>query len=98
MNFQVGCDAGAAGQFRSEAKRASITMGQRILRDGAEEMWDSVVVLCQEEESGALAIRVVLCHPEWDEPREIACVRSWVGTPAPRGAALEYHRGPEGHG
>ncbi len=76
QEFQIQCDAGDTGQFRSEANRASITVGQRILRDGAEEMWDSVVVLCQEEEDGALAIRVVLCHPDWDEPREIAVIRS----------------------
>lgn len=94
--FQVGCDAGQAGEFRSGAQRASITVGQRILRDGAEEMWDSVVVLCQAEEDGALAIRVVLCHPDWDEPREIVCLRSWVGTPVPRASVLECHLEPDG--
>ena len=96
MRFQVTCDAGDSGQFCSGTQRASITVGQRILRDGAEEMWDSVVVLCQEGEDGALAIRVVVCHPDWDEPREIACLRSWVGTPVPRAAALECHLGQDG--
>lgn len=96
MSFHVGCDAGAVGQFRSEAKRASITVGQRILRDGAEEMWDSVVVLCQEEADGALVIRVVLCHPDWDEPREIACTRSWTRTSAPAGTALACNLNPAG--
>lgn len=87
--FLVSCDAAESGQFHSGAKCASITLGQLIVRGSAEEMWDSVVVLCQEEADGALAIRIVLCHPDWDEPREIACLRSWVGTPVPRGAALE---------
>jgi len=86
--FKVHCDASGAGQFQSSVQRAAITVGQRILRDGAEEMWDSVVVLCQEEKGGALAIRVVLCHPDWDEPREIACLRSWVGTAVPRSGHL----------
>lgn len=76
QQFHVSCDAADSGQFHSEAKRASITVGQRILRNGAEETWDSVVVLCQEEEDGVLAIRVLLCHPDWDEPREIAVIRS----------------------
>ncbi len=76
QQFQIQCDASDAGQFYSSAKRASVTVGQRILRDGAEEMWGSLVVLCQEEDEGALVIRVVLCHPEWDEPREIAVIRS----------------------
>ncbi len=88
QNFQIQCDAGDSGQFRSEAKRASITVGQRILRDGAAEIWDSVVVLCQEEDDGALAIRVVLCHPDWDEPREVARTRSWFKAPPGSGASL----------
>ena len=83
---------------RSEAQRASITVGQRILRDGAEEMWDSVVVLCQEEADGALAIRVVLCHPDWDEPKEVAHTRSWFEAPAPAGAALACEVHAEGGG
>ncbi|MCI0626510.1 MAG: hypothetical protein L0387_33490 [Acidobacteria bacterium] len=74
--FLIKCDAGESGQLCSSAKRASITVGQRILLDGAEEMWDSVVVLCQEEEDGTLAIRIVLCHPDWEEPRGIAVIRS----------------------
>jgi hypothetical protein len=94
--FLIKCDAGESGQLCSSTQHASITVGQRILRDGAEEMWDSVVVLCQEEQDGALAIRVVLCHPDWDEPREIACLRSWVGTPVPRTTALEFHLGQDG--
>jgi len=94
--FKVHCDASDAGQFQSGARCAAITVGQRILRDGAEEMWDSVVVLCQEEEGGALAIRIVLCHPDWDEPREIACLRSWVGTQVPGETALECHLGQGG--
>lgn len=93
MRFQVTCDAGDSGQFRSEAKRASITVGQSIQRGGAEEMWDSVVVLCQEEQDGTLAIRVVLCHPDWDEPREVAHTRSWSNSPPqPRAnLACEMH-------
>lgn len=74
--FRIECDAGESGRLCSFAKRASITVGQRVLRDGAEEMWDSVVVLCQEEQDGALAIRIFLCHPDWDEPLEIAVIRS----------------------
>ncbi|MCI0724756.1 MAG: hypothetical protein L0338_38205 [Acidobacteria bacterium] len=74
--FRIECDAGESGRLCSFAKRASITVGQRILRDGAEEMWGSLVVLCHEEDDGALVIRVVLCHPDWDEPREIAVIRS----------------------
>ena len=91
--FLINCDAGESGQFHSSAKRASITVGQRILRDGAVEMWDSVVVLCQVEAGGALAIRVVLCHPGWDEPREIAHTRSWSNSPPQPGAnlACEMH-------
>lgn len=96
--FVIKCDAGESGRLFSSAKRASVTVGQRILRDGAEEVWGSVVVLCQEEADGALAIRVVLCHPDWDEPKEVAHTRSWFEAPAPAGAALacEVHAEPGG--
>src|SRR5258708_39822515 len=74
--FQVECDAGSAGQIRLSAKSLSLTVGQRILRDGVQEMWDSVMVSCAQEEDGALRVRVTAFHPDWDEGREIAFVRS----------------------
>jgi len=40
-----------------------------------EEIWDSVTIQSREEGS-ELVIRVLVCHPGWDEPLQIACIRS----------------------
>ena len=73
--FQVNCTASPVGSFRAGVDSLSITIGQRIRSPGGEEMWDSVTIQCREEGSG-LAIRVLVCHPGWDEPLQIACIRS----------------------
>jgi len=79
--FQVECDAGSAGHIRLSAQSLSVTVGQRILRDGALEMWDSVVVSCAQEEDGAMRVCVTGFHLDWDEGREILFVRSHPNDP-----------------
>src|SRR5260370_29408065 len=74
--FQVECAAGSAGHSRLSAQSLTVTVGQRILRDGALEKWDSVVVSCAQEEDGAMRLCVTGFHPDWDEGREIMFVRS----------------------
>ena len=73
--FQVDCSADPSGSFRAGADNLSVTIGQRICRFGSEEMWDSVVVECREE-GDALKVRILLCNPDWDGPRQIASIRS----------------------
>ena len=73
--FQIDCSAEPTGSFRAGADRISLRIGQRIRRLGAEEIWESVIVQAGNDH-GDLTIRVLLCHPDWDEPIEIACIRS----------------------
>jgi hypothetical protein len=73
--FEVDCAASPVGSFRAGAESLSVTIGQRIRRPGGEEMWDSVTIQCREE-GRELAIRVLVCNPDWDEPVQIACIRS----------------------
>jgi len=44
--------------------------------DGAEEIWHSVGVYAKEDEDGTLVIRVLVFNPDWDEPLQIASIRS----------------------
>ncbi len=90
--FQVECDAGSAGHIRLSAQSLSVTVGQRILRDAALEMWDSVVVSCAQEEDGALRVCVTGFHPDWDEGREIFFVRSHPNNP--KAPILTFDVGP----
>ncbi len=47
-----------------------------MLRHGVEETWDSVAVEGREQQDGTLVVRVLVFNPDWDEPLQIACIRS----------------------
>ena len=87
--FQIDCSAEPTGSFRAGADRLSLRIGQRIRRLGAEEILESVIVQAGNDH-GDLTIRVFLCHPDWDEPIEIACIRS-AQDAAKRGQPIECH-------
>jgi len=73
--FQVNCSASPVGSFRTGADSLSVTIGQRIRGLDGEEMWDSVTIHCRDE-GGEHTVRVLVCHPDWDEPLQVACIRS----------------------
>jgi len=74
--FEVHCNAGAAGELRVGTESLSVKIGQRVRRDGAEEIWHSVLIHCDEAEDGSLTVRVMICHFDWDESRQIALIES----------------------
>jgi hypothetical protein len=53
-----------------------MTLGQRIVRNGAEQLWDFVLVLAKQEGDGTLSTRVLLCHPDWNEPLQVVSIQS----------------------
>ena len=79
--FRVSCDAGQAGQLRVETASIWVRVGQRVLRHGTQEMWDSVVVEGKEKQDGTFVVRVLVLNPDWDEPLQIACIRSRPNDP-----------------
>ena len=74
--FEVHCRAGDAGELCVGAESVSVKVGQRLRRDGTEEMWHSIGVYAQEDEKGTLVIQVLVFNPDWDEPLQIASIRS----------------------
>ena len=88
--FQVDCTASPVGSFRAGTDSVSVTISQRICRLGGEEMWDSVIIQCKEE-GDEPAVRVLVCHPGWDEPLRVACIRSRsrIGVPSHDGEILQ---------
>jgi hypothetical protein len=74
--FEVECRAGSAGELCVGAESVSVKVGQRVRRDGGEEIWHSVGVYTKEEEDGTLVIRVLVFNPDWDEALQIASIRS----------------------
>jgi hypothetical protein len=87
--FQIDCSAEPTGSFRAGADRLSVRIGQRICRLGGEEIWDSVVVHCEEGQD-ELTVRILVCNPDRDEPIEIASIRSARNT-VKRGPPIECH-------
>ena len=73
--FQIDCSANPVGSLRAAADSLSVTIGQRVRRVDGEERWDSVIIQCKEE-SDVPTVRVLVCHPDWDEPLQVACIRS----------------------
>ena len=76
VSFSVRCDGGSEGSLSVSTRKLSVAVAQRILRDGNEQMWDFLLVLSKREKNGKLATRVLLCHPHWDDPLEIALIES----------------------
>ena len=72
LPFAVRCEASPAGSLSVASKQLSISVAQGILRDGAEQMWEFVLVLSQQGIDGDLKTRVLLCHPDWDDPVELS--------------------------
>ena len=74
--FEVHCNAGDAGELRVRTGAVSIKVGQCLRMDGAQGMWHSVGVYAKEDEDGTLVIRVLVFNPDWDEPLQIANIKS----------------------
>ena len=74
--FEVECNAGDAGELRVGTEALSVSVGQRVRRDGCEEMWHSVLIHCDAGEDGSLSIKVMVCHFDWEETRQIALIQS----------------------
>ena len=74
--FQVRCDAGSPGRFEVGTDTLSVRVGQRMRAGKAEEMWDSLHILCKEQPDGSLTIDVLVCHPDWEEAKTIATIHS----------------------
>lgn len=74
--FEVQCDAGDAGGLRICAESITVKIGQRVRWVGNEEMWESVNIHCESGKDGSLSVKVMACHFDWDEPRQIALIQS----------------------
>ena len=74
--FRVHCSAGKSGGLQVCNESLSVQVGQRIRKEGAEQIWHSVSVYASEDENGDLVIRVLISNPDWEEPLQIARITS----------------------
>lgn len=91
--FRIRCEAGDDNRFRLTTESLTVTVGQRVLRDSDLEMWDSVSIYAKEDQDGNLVVEVLVFNPDWDEPLQIACIRSRPDDPGcltPLGCCLDH--------
>lgn len=74
--FEVRCDAMPNGHLQVVTQALSVSVSQLVKRETAEEMWQSVLIICEESEDGILTTKVILCHPDWEQNLQIASIRS----------------------
>ena len=86
--FEVRCHAGNAGHLEVASDSVSVRIGQRICREGKQELWGSLLVECKEQDDGSLAVEVVVFHPDWEEPVRIASLQSGPCDASPAKAGL----------
>lgn len=60
-----------------------LSVSQWIRKQGQEELWDSVIVRCDEETDGTMTVRVIVSNPGWEHRLQIACIRSRPGDQQP---------------
>jgi hypothetical protein len=63
-------------------------------RNGAADIWDSVIILCQENEDGNLSAKVIVCHPDWEQHLQIAHIQSRATEQNASNPALEFDLTP----
>lgn len=88
--FEVRCHAGNAGHLEVASDAVSVKIGQHIRREGKEELWDSLLVECKEQDDGSLTVEVVVFHPDWDEPLRIASIQSNPSDGNAEGSTLRF--------
>lgn len=85
-------DAGPDG-----SSRLSLFVSQRLRSHGVEQLWDTVIVECDEQLDGTLGMVVVISNPDWEERLQIAHLRSRPGDPhtlTAVGCNLDHRRIP----
>ena len=76
--FEVRCEASPNGQLRVKNDALSVAVSQAISRNKTQEIWQSVLILCEEDQNGTLTTKIIVCHPDWDQNLQVACIRSRI--------------------
>jgi len=80
--FEIRCDASPNGQLHVKSHALSVAISQPISANNEHESWQSVLIICEESPEGLHTTKVIICHPQWDQNLQIACIKS--RTPGPQ--------------
>lgn len=78
--YEVRCIAKPHGELHVKTESVSVSISQAIQRNGTEEMWNSILIICERDEDGAINAKVIVSHPDWDQNLQIATIKSFVDT------------------
>lgn len=87
--FEIHCDARPHGQLHVKSHAISVAISQPLNRHDAEESWQSVLIICEQNPGGSLTTKIIVCHPDWDQNLQIACIRSGSGAKDTPGPGIE---------
>jgi hypothetical protein len=76
--FEIRCDASPNGQLHVKSHAVSAAISQVIRRNTTDEIWQAVLVISEESQDGSLTTKIIICHPDWDQNLQIACIRSRI--------------------
>jgi hypothetical protein len=79
--FVARCEPPRSGEGTNGSRRLSVFVGQRLRSHGVEQVWDTIIVHCDEDSEGTLSAVVVISNPDWDERLQIAHLRSRPADP-----------------
>jgi len=76
--YEVRCIAKPHGELHVKTESVSVSISQAIVRNGVEEMWNSILIICEQDENGTMNAKVIISHPDWDQNLQIAAIKSSV--------------------
>ena len=79
--FEIRCDASPNGQLHVKNHALSVAISQLTNLNKELESWQSVLIICEESADGLLTTKIVVCHPQWDQNLQIACIKSRAAGP-----------------
>lgn len=74
--FSARCEVRDTSDSFRNVQNLRLSISQRLRTHGVEQSWDTVIIQCGEECDGTLTVRVIISNPDWDEPLQIANLRS----------------------
>jgi len=91
--FHLECDAREGWCLHATTNSFSIGAGQQIRRRQDVETWNSVSIFSTQEVDGSLSLRIIIFHPDWEEPLQIAHLRSRPQSASSEASGLECDLG-----
>ena len=74
--FEIHCDASPNGQLHVKSQALSVVISQLLGDSKTQECWRSVLIICEECPDGLLTTKIIVCHPDWDQNLQIACIKT----------------------